>query len=113
MEIHNCIPIITGSTFMGSLTFRHYGIGNYVKGITATTVSNRAIKYHTYDTSRTASDMLKIAYVPCDINGTRTSSTPDFMETPTVQDENYILAPSTTLNYFYHAKVTPPVIHTA
>ena len=107
------LPIITGSTFMGSLTFRHYGIGNYVKGITATTVSNRAIKYHTYDTSRTASDMLKIAYVPCDINGTRTSSTPDFMETPTVQDENYILAPSTTLNYFYHAKVTPPVIHTA
>jgi hypothetical protein len=115
------LSIITGSTFMAGLSFTTYTIGNGITGITATTVSNRAIKFHLYDTSRTNTTMLKLAYVSCSTSGARDNAVEDFMNTISLTDpvddpddyEQYVQAPAADKNYYFHAKVTAPVTHSA
>ena len=99
--------VITGSTVLSGMTFVIYTIGTEFFGNTSTSDANRAIKFHLYDTSRTASgSRMKIGF------SEMTNAIPDFLGSYTT-DEKFLTPPSSGHNYNFAAKVTPPVTHSA
>ena len=112
-KFHTTTAVISGVNHIATLTPSSYSIGTEFSGTTMDKESNRAIKFHLYDTSRTESGArCKVIFAKVDEDLVRTGGMNDFMASYTA-DEQYTTPPSDDYNFIYLAQITPPVTHSA
>ena len=106
------VPVISGSTYIATLVTSNYTIGTHYTGNTTTTDANRAILFHLYDDSRTASgNRADFAEVEA-ANSDGATFGVDAIQDLTA-DVNFVTPTDITKHYLYFCQVNPPVTHSA
>jgi hypothetical protein len=113
-KFRTATAVISGADHIAGLTPGSYTIGSGFSGTTMDKESNRAIKFHLYDTSRTESGArCKVIFAKVDEDLVRLAGFPDFIANYTT-DEKYMTPPAAAEhNFIFLAQVTPPVTHSA
>jgi len=106
------VPVISGSTYIATLSTTNYAIGTHYTGNTTTTDANRSILFHLYDDSRTAignrADFAEVETA----NSTGAAFGSDAIQGLT-SDVNFVTPTDVTKHYLYFCQVNPPVTHSA
>ena len=106
------VGVITGSTYMSTLSFSNYAIGANYTGNTSTTDANRSMLFHLYDTSRTESGNRADFAEKETANSDGATFGNDAIQDLT-SDANFVTPTAITKHYLYFCQVRPPVTHTA
>ena len=104
--------VISGSTYINTLTQNNYTIGLHYTGSTTTTDANRAILFHLYDDSRTASGN-RADFAESEIGNSDGATFGSDAIQDLTADVNFVTPTETTKHYLHFCQVNPPVTHTA